>query len=265
MQPLSFTSIQAANADTTCQAITQYVGKQLGGDFQYFAPPAWQMREQAFDKQSVRVCWMCGAVYVRKLRQNEAPVELLAAPVMASDRYQNKPIYFSDVIVRAESSYQTFADLRGTRWAYNEPNSHSGYAVTRWYLAEHNYGNNFFGQSIGSGSHQRSLQLLLAGQVDATAIDSTVLDTELILQPDLANQIRVVESFGPSPIPPWVMNPRLPLETKEALRQAFTQMHQTPEGQAILRAGQIDHFVTVTDSDYDPIRQMHQIAQQVTL
>lgn len=268
---LTFTSIQAANADPVCEAIAQYVGGQLGGDFQFFAPPAWQMREQAFDSQSAQVCWMCGAVYVRKLREarklgnGEAPVELLAAPVMGAARYQNRPIYFSDVIVRAESGYHQFGDLKGARWAYNEPNSHSGYTVTRWYLAEHRYGNGFFGQAVGSGAHQRSLQLVLAGEVDATAIDSTVLETELAQRPELGAQLRVIESFGPSPIPPWVMDGRLPEPQKQALRQAFSQMHLNPEGQAILERGGIDRLTLVSDSDYDPIRQMHEIAQQVTL
>jgi ABC-type phosphate/phosphonate transport system substrate-binding protein len=30
-----------------------------------------------------------------------------------------------------DSPYRTFADLQGCRWAYNEPNSHSGYNITR--------------------------------------------------------------------------------------------------------------------------------------
>jgi len=265
METLNFTSIQAANADSVCAAIADYIGKQVRVEGIFFAPEVWQQRERAFDANTMQVCWMCGAVYVRKLRGAEADVELLAAPVMAAPRYKDRPIYFSDVIVRADSHFVTFNDLRGAKWAYNEPNSHSGYTVTRWYLAEHGYGANFFGQAVGSGAHQRSLQMVLAGEVDATAIDSTVLETELVRNPQLAEQIRTIETFGPSPIPPWVMHAALPAELKAALRQAFGEMHQTEAGRAILAMGQIDHFDLVTDSDYDRIRAMTKVAQAVTL
>ena len=265
MDMLNFTSIQAANADPVCAAIADYVGKQVGLKSDFFAPEIWQQRERAFDADEAQVCWMCGAVYVRKLRRAEADVELLAAPVMAAPRYEKRPVYFSDVIVRTDSGFQSFSDLRGARWAYNEPHSHSGYTVTRWYLAGHGYGNGFFGLALGSGAHQRSLQLVLAGEVEATAIDSTVLETELARNPQLASQIRVIETFGPSPIPPWVMHAHLPAELKAALRQAFSEMDHNEAGRSILAMGQIDHFAPVNDSDYDPIRTMTDLAQTVTL
>jgi len=262
---LKFTSIQAGNADPTCAAITQYISEQSQVPIEFLALSQWQDRERAFDSGAVSVCWLCGAVYVRKLDQGEGTVELLAAPVMAAPRYQDRPVYFSDVIVRAESPFHTFADLRNTRWAYNEPNSHSGHNVTKWYLAEHAYGNGFFKQAIGSGAHQRSIQMVLANEVDASAIDSTVLETEMSRNPELAAQIRVIESFGPSPIPPWVMHRNLPADLKATLRQLFSQMHLADQGRAILQAGQIRRFDLVTDHDYDRIRQMNLLAQTINL
>ena len=63
-------------------------------------------------------------------------MELLAVPVPADPRYQGRAIYFSDVIVRTESPFKTFAELRGKVWAYNERRSHSGYNVVRAYLSK---------------------------------------------------------------------------------------------------------------------------------
>lgn len=265
MQTLRFSSIQAANADLDCAAIARHIGVQLGMPVEFVAPEAWQAREQAFDAGEVQACWMCGAVYVRKLEEAEGSVELLAAPVMSAPRYENRPIYFSDVVVRADSGFQIFEDLRGASWAYNEPNSHSGYGVTRWYLASRGYGSGFFGRVVGSGAHQRSLQLVLAGEIDASAIDSTVWETELAGRPELAGRLRIVESFGPSPIPPWVTHQSLSTELKAGLRRAFAALQTDEAGRAILSAGRIDHFAGVTDGDYDPLRQMARLAQSVSL
>ncbi len=41
------------------------------------------------------------------------PIELLAAPVMEALRYEHRPIYFSDVVVRRDSPFRIFAEMPG--------------------------------------------------------------------------------------------------------------------------------------------------------
>ena len=104
-------------------------------------------------------------------------MELLAVPVPAGPRYHGRPIYFSDVIVRKQSPFQTFADLRGAAWAYNEPRTlHSGYNVVRAYLAELGERDGYFGGVVESGAHQPSIEMIVDGRADCSAIDSTVLE-----------------------------------------------------------------------------------------
>jgi len=114
----------------------------------------------------------------------------------------------------------------------------------------------FFGEVIASGSHQRSIRLVLDGSVDASGIDSTVLELEQAQQPGVARGLRVVESIGPCPVPPVVVAARRPEALKARLREVLLAMHGDPEGRAILADGLIDRFVPVRDADYDPIRTM---------
>lgn len=116
-----------------------------------------------------------------------------------------------------------------------------------------------------SGAHQRSLALVLAGEIDASAIDSTVLLTELLLRPDIAGQIRIVERLGPSPIPPWAVRQDVPPGFVADLRRAFVEMHTDPAGAALLASAQMLRFVPVQDGDYDLIRQMRAIGERVVL
>ncbi|MFN2190547.1 MAG: phosphate/phosphite/phosphonate ABC transporter substrate-binding protein, partial [Candidatus Promineifilaceae bacterium] len=187
----------------------------------------------------------------------------LAAAVMEGKRYGDRPVYFSDIVVRTDSPLLNFADLEGCIWAYNEPNSHSGYNVVRYHLATLGELYGFFGQVIESGAHQKSLEMILNGEVDASAIDSTVLETELTLQPDLSDKLRVIESLGPSPIPPWIVSKNLPAATRYALRQTFLEMHRDYQGAAILKSARIKRFEAVTDIDYDSIREMEHTAAWV--
>ncbi len=174
-------------------------------------------------------------------------------------------MYFSDVVVRRRSRFRTFADLRGATWAYNEPHSHSGYNVVRYHLATRGETAGYFGRIIASGAHETSLQLLLAGAIDATAIDTTVLEAELQRHPALQEDLRVVTTLGPSPIPPWVVWQRVPPEVRSAVRELLLHMHQDPHGRTLLMAARVARFVHVDDHDYDPIRQMASEAARVTL
>lgn len=107
--------------------------------------------------------------------------------------------------------------------------------------------------------------MVLEGEIDASAIDSTVLETEMLLHPEICERFRVIATLGPSPIPPWVISTYLPAEIRQTIRKVFLDMHNEPLGSSILKAGQIKRFVQVKDRDYDPIRSMAHIAESVIL
>jgi phosphonate transport system substrate-binding protein len=260
---LRFTSCQAEIAEFTCREVTAYIGQRLQLPTVFVDDLPWQERLQQFDAGAIHVCWFCGLPYVWRADQPNPPIDLLAAPVMAAPRYQGRPVYFSDVVVRADSPWQSFAELRGQRWAYNEPGSQSGYNITRYHLATLGATRGFFGKVIASGAHQRSLELLWSGEIDATAIDSTVLELAYERDPTPASAVRVIATLGPSPIPPWVIRREVPARLRGAIRTVLLEMHADPAGQAILRRGQMLGFAAVADQDYDPIRQMARIAEPV--
>jgi ABC-type phosphate/phosphonate transport system substrate-binding protein len=142
---------------------------------------------------------------------------------------------------------------------------HSGYNATRYRLAQMDRDRGFFGRVVAAGSHEASLRLLLAGDVDATALDSTVLDLLRRCDPSLEARLRIVESFGPSPSPPWVVAQTVPSELRAALRDAFLAMSSDPRGRAILTSGMASGFAAVMDADYDPIRRMARESDPVEL
>jgi phosphonate transport system substrate-binding protein len=262
-QSIKVMSIQSANMERTCQQIARYLGDQLGIPTEFVTDLPWPKLEHLLDAGEVHVGWICGLVYVRKADQEPSRIELVAAPVMNHPRYQQRPAYFSDVIVHTDSKYYSFANLRGASWAYNEPHSQSGYNITRYHLARLGESEGYFGQVVKAGSHLRAIDMVLEHHIDASAIDSTVLELEKQARPQLGTELRVVEVLGPSPIPPWVLTKNVPSELREAIRKVFWRMHETLEGQAILEQGQMMKMVQVTDRDYDPIREMARAADPV--
>jgi phosphonate transport system substrate-binding protein len=262
---LVISSCMAPNMDFLIYDLAGYLSEQLGLPVEARLDIPWQQRERLLDEGQIDLCWICGLPYVLKADRTPSRIRLLAAPVMGGARYLNAPIYFSDVVVRRDSHFQTLADLRGARWAYNEPGSQSGYNVVRYALAKLGEQHGFFGQVIESGAHQTSLQMILNGQIDGSAIDSTVLEQELLNDPSIALQIRIIDTFGPSPIPPWITPINMDTELNSLLQGCLLAMETDQHGRQILERARMARFVAATDKNYDPIREMARTAKDVRL
>jgi phosphonate transport system substrate-binding protein len=163
-----------------------------------------------------------------RLNRQQVRLEAIVAPVMQAKRYQDLPIYFADVIIRADSGLRDF-DLRdfdqwtGRVFCYNDAGSNSGYNLIQQYLAKQGYGPKFMARSIASGSHQTSIAWVVEGKADWAAIDSTVLEQEFRDQPWLKPQLRVVKSLGPCPIPPIAVAAGVSQELKQQIQAALLQ------------------------------------------
>jgi len=210
------------------------------------------------------LAFICGLPYILYTppRFASSPIEALIAPVLKGARFQNLPIYFSDVIVHRDSPLTSFADLRGRSWAYNEPLSQSGYGITRYELLKRGGTAGYFGAVIESGFHQKSIQMVCDGSVDASAIDAQVLAVAFRHHPHLADQLRVIDTLGPSTIQPLVVARHLPADLKQDIQTILTEIHHDPAHHPILDLGFIDRFVPVTDADYGDIRAMLTACEQ---
>jgi phosphonate transport system substrate-binding protein len=189
-------------------------------------------------------------------RRRSASYEPICAPVLLGERYRDRPIYFSDVIVRRGLDAASFADLRGASFAYNEPSSHSGYGVVRHKLVTMGETGGFFGRVVPTGAHMHSIAQVVAGTVDASAIDSHVLALEVRDDPALSEHFRIIDALGPSTIQPVVAAAHVTARIREAVRGAFLRMAEDPRAAAFLERGLVRRFVRVGGSSYDDIRQM---------
>ena len=253
-----FASFLAPNMFGVYRFVADYVGEKLGQQTELTVGYSFDQ----FAGGEADIGFLCGLPYVELARRSRPPVELLAAPVLTGTRYGGRPIYFSDVIVRADSPFRSFSELRGRVWAYNDPDSHSGYNVTRHRLVSMGETNGFFGQVVEAGSHQRSIRMVCSGEIDAAAIDSQVLSVELRDRPALRDQIKVIDTLGPAGIQPVVAASRLPDGLKAAVKDVLLTMGDDPAARAILDHGFVERFVAVTDEDYEDVRAMLSAAEE---
>jgi phosphonate transport system substrate-binding protein len=234
------------------QFITYHAGRRLGLPTELAVGSSYA----ELSTQAVDVAFVCGLPYVEMTRRGEAPVEPLAAPILSGQRFGGRAIYFSDVIVHRASRWQSFADLRGCSWAYNEPHSQSGYGITRHHLICRGETNGYFGRIAEAGWHEEALRLVACGAVDAAAIDCHVLAVALRAHPELAARVRIIDTLGPSTIQPVVAARRLPQQLRTDLRAFLLNLANDPVARPHLDRALVLGFEAVNEASYTDIRAM---------
>lgn len=258
---LTFATYLAPNVRPAYEAVAESVGRALGCAVELIDGGGYERLEGGQED----VAFICGLPYVRLVEGDRPSVEPLAAPILDGDRYGGRPIYYSDVIVARDSSATCFADLRGASWAFNEPDSQSGFGITRATLTSMGETRGFFGRVVRTGFHQRSIRAVAAGDADASAVDSQVLEIELRRHPELAERLKVVDELGPSTIQPVVAAARLPATLRDELREAILQVTDDPAARRRLDDCLVRGFVAVGDADYDDIRAMESLTREAGL
>ncbi len=257
--PLRFVSFLAPSIKPMYQFIADYVGEQLGIATELSVGEDYSRATDG----SMDVGFICGLPYVLFTRENPSLMFPIAAPVLQGDRYRDRPIYFSDVIVRRDSSFEDFQALRGSRWAFNEPLSQSGYGIVRQRLIEMGETDGFFGEMVEAGFHQRSIRLVQTGEIDASAIDSQVLEVALREHPPLGKRLRVIDALGPSTIQPVVASGSLPASLRADLTAVLEQIGDDPAARPTLDQGLVRRFEAVDETSYEDIRNMVRAAEEV--
>src|SRR5512144_476635 len=85
-----------------------------------YTPP--QPLSALWERADLGCAFMCGYPLARA---SPAPV-VLAAPVPSPAAYRGRPVYWTDVVVRADSPFAALADVFGKRMAYTTLDSQSG-------------------------------------------------------------------------------------------------------------------------------------------
>jgi phosphonate transport system substrate-binding protein len=237
----------------TYEYITHYLGERL--DCPTHLHVGQSLDE--FTNGQTDMAFLCGLPYVHMARRPDCPIEVIAAPVVQGQRYQGRPIYFSDVVVHRDSRYTTFDDLQGCTWAYNERASHSGYNIVQYSLLQQKRTSAYFGSMLETGGHIASMQAVLERKADASAIDSHVLDVLLARNPSIAAQVRIIAMLGPTAIPPLVITKSIDKHRKQRIKDVLYSMHHDAEAARMLQCGLIARLVPIQDEAYDSIRNMY--------
>ena len=206
-------------------------------------------------RDDLGLAMMCGLPFAqRSLRPT-----LIAAPVPSPVRYAGKPVYFTDIVVRADSPHQTLEDTFGGVIGYTLADSMSGGVALRCYLEGFRRPERpqLYQKTIGGFVNARNvIEALVAGVIDAGPLDSYYHDLLKRNDPDFAAQVRLVASTAAMPIPPLVATAVLSDIEISRLRGALLTVGTTPELLPILERLQLSGFALAEPDSYDVLSDM---------
>jgi phosphonate transport system substrate-binding protein len=232
------------------QQLIFYLAEQLSLEITVVDPGNYRKLNDMLEIGKVDVAFVCSGPYVEG--HERFGLWLLAAPVV-----NGEAAYYSNLIVPAESSVQSLADLRGKTFAFTDPFSNTGSLVPKARVAGMGFApEEFFASYTYTYAHDRSVHAVADRLVDGATVDSLIWDYLAATDPELRQRVRVVERYGPYGIPPVVAAPHVAPELREAIQQVLLTMHQTPRGREILQRMHVERFASIDDSAYQSIRQM---------
>ncbi|MCB9878810.1 MAG: PhnD/SsuA/transferrin family substrate-binding protein [Planctomycetes bacterium] len=173
------------------------------------------------------------------------------------------PRYRSNVVVRADRPWCSFAQLRGLRVAVNEASSHSGNNAMRPQAASLQRAGTFFGEVVVTGTHVESLRALQAGAVDAACIDAVVLALLRRVRPALVSRLRRVAHTCVALAPPYVTSRRTSPEVLLQLRQALLAAARDPALREAREALLLRDFVVFPTDSYAELEDFEESAVAV--
>jgi ABC-type phosphate/phosphonate transport system substrate-binding protein len=130
------------------------------------------------------------------------------------------PNYRSLIVVRADDLRSSVAEFRGAVAAVNSEESHSGFNILRWRVAQEGKAP-FFARLERTGSHVSSLAAVRSGRADLAAIDCVTFALLERHRPSALTGVRILEETAAAPGLPFVTATSTTVDELRLLRQAL--------------------------------------------
>lgn len=251
--------------DNLC--VKEFLDKELGVDTKLRNATDYQTIIQGFLSGKIdAVVGFSPSAFASIYLQDPNAVDIVG--IQANDA-DNSRGYYSVVIVRADSPYQKLEDLKGTSFAFADPESSSGYLIPNHQFkgkfggtSDNNF-NDFFKSITFSGGHEQDIIGVLNGQFDASVTWTSMIGDKakgynsgalkrLVENgfPTLMDDLRIIWVSPLIPDGPSFVSNKLPTDFKNKVKAAIHKLDKENHNCFVKASGGQVHLEDATIKDF---------------
>jgi len=232
------------------KGLVEIVNKLTGFEINFIKVTDYNAAVEAMRADRVQIAWYGGKTYIKAAEIANA--EAFAAGVRPGEKDAG---YFSYFVVKKESNIKNFSDIKGKVLSLNSIGSTSGDLIPQVELAKINLSTtkkNDFKNVFYAGSHDACLLAVLNSQADVCGMSSRNFEARLDDKTFKKSDVRIIHKSDRVPPPPLSYSKKITLEDRIKIKKAVLEAHKY--GEIGGYGGKMSHYISVTDSDYDVLR-----------
>ncbi|MFN7035822.1 MAG: phosphate/phosphite/phosphonate ABC transporter substrate-binding protein [Bellilinea sp.] len=230
--------------------LLEYLSNRFNRPVELVQRRTYAETNQLIAEGQVDVAFVCTSAYLEG--SQTFGMELLVAP-----QVNGETVYYSLLLVPANSPAQSMADLKNRVFAFTDPMSLSGRVYPTLLVRQLGYQPEaFFSRIFFTYNHDEAIRAVASGLADGAAVDSLVYEFAVQRDPTLNEKVRVIHRSPPFGIPPVVVSPLVDENLKRELQKVLMDMALDPGGQQALTEIGVEQFVQIHESAYDGARRL---------
>ena len=240
-----------ADVLTQWQPVVEHLEAELGINVEPIVGADYTATITAARNGNLDVAWLSPKPYVTARTQG--------AEIVPVVKWINKDTgiagYKSLLITHRDTGIKSLADAQGRTFAFNDPESTSGFLVpTVFFLEREIVPENYFSEVFLLGSHEATAMAVASNEVDLASNNNETLPRLIEAGRIAEEDIHIVWESPLIPADPISVRTSLPDSFRDAVRDAFLQFDD-PEALDVLR---IKGWIPAADADYDVIRTLEE-------
>ena len=241
-----FTSPQVIKENYT--PILEEIAKKLGFQSRVIIVSDYDSLGRSLLNGTIDIGWFSPFAYVSA--KDKGDINPLVTTVV-----NQNPSYHGYIIARKDKAFQSIDSLQGKRFAFVDKQSASGYVYPKAMLLEQGKNpDKFFAETVFLGSHNRVIDAVLEGSVDAGATYSEAMDSAKANGLAVHNLVILKQTES---IPKDVIagRPGLDQQLLASLKQVFIEnTDKTSKHASLMKNTGLNGFIEAQDQVYDVIR-----------
>ncbi len=239
-------------------AMKRFLTQLIGKDIELLETSGYSRMMVGLQNNKIDLTWVGANTFIQAEKLDYA-IEPFATYYQTSGHSHIPGIgYQSLLIVRRGSEFDTIDSLRQATLALVDPGSTSGFLVPNVLFTEiiTTPLEGYFKKVLMSGRHNRSIEAVANGTVDAAFVASEWLSREYSKGEYMPDHFSILWRSPIIPSGPFVYRSRLCHELKQKISEALLQAHLHPLGQIWLKEVEADKIVPIVSERFDLVRRL---------